>query len=170
MSMTATGNGTSYPTVGRPEGRRVGATIGIAAIMVLVIAAAYLTIGELTGDKAKATSLGWHAVPGGSLQIDDIERISSGPRQKRFELTATIKAGEKALVVDRSSFRITGYHVYLGMKPISASPAVKRIRAGQTSQMTLTYAVANDAGDLSLIFEGSRAPIRFQLSDFSPSS
>jgi hypothetical protein len=185
MSMAASPNyetvGTYEPTgnyeavVSRTDasnevhGRSIGTTIaglfGTAALLL----GGYWSITTVIGGAEPARSpQGWVHVPGEKIKIGEAVRLPKSAEAKgafrRFQVNVTVAAGEDPLVVDASSFRIDGYHVYLGMEPVKAVPHVKRIKPHKKESFSLTYQVVREADSFSLIFEGSDNPIPFRVS------
>lgn len=172
--MSTAAMSSSYETVAprseriAPRASGVGLKIGGAVIAAAVILGGYWSISQVTdGTDAARGQAGWTAVPGGLLKIDAVERIAThkriGSDFKRFRLQVTVAAHGEAMVIDRSSFRLTGYHVYLGTEPLRSRPSVKKIKAGAKAEIIVTYQVPRGAENLSLIFEGSDNPIPFSL-------
>lgn len=157
MSMAATNSFGSVPT--RTGGSGWGLRIGTGVIALAVALGGYWTITQVASSRPAGYGAQWTSVPGGMLRMDGAELVrptSDTPRAfKRFRLTVTVAAEGEPLIVDASSFRIDGYHVYMGMEPVKASPAVQKIPTGKRQKVTLTYQVPEDANDFTLIFEGS---------------
>jgi hypothetical protein len=172
MSMAATSSTyeTIVPRADRSPERsshQIVVRAGAVAAAAALVLGGYWSISAMAGADPKPVSKKWISVPGGELRVESTRRIAptKGTRGdfKRFELDVTVSAGEKAMVVNASSFRIDGYLVYLGMEPVASQPNVKRIRPGREQAFTLTYQVTRDADSFSLIFEGSDDPIPFRV-------
>ncbi len=163
MSMAA---GTSTYTSISPRPKRSGSAglkIGGAVAAIAFVLGGYWSITQLTTtSKASTPSGGWMDVSGGQIKLGAARKTRQREGFMRFTLDVTVQAGDKALVVDGSSFRIDGYHVYLGMEPVKSQPSVKKIRAGKEMDFTLTYQVTDDANDFTLIYEGG-AHVPFEV-------
>lgn len=163
MSMAA---GSSTYTTISPRPKRASSTglkIGGAVAVIAFVLGGYWSITQLTNASTAAKPHGeWMNVAGGQIKLGGAQKTRRRDGFMRFRLGVTVQAGDKALVVDGSSFRIDGYHVYLGMEPVKSQPAVTKIKAGKEMEFSLTYQVTDDANDFTLIYEGGQ-PVPFEV-------
>lgn len=168
MSMAASSTYSGTAPSKTEGGHGIGTKIAAVVAALAVGLGAYWTVGRLTGSAAaEGYGVRWRAVPGGMLRVDGASKVKSRPGArgdfKRFQVLVTVASESDELVVDASSFRIDGYHVYLGMEPVSSKPTIKKLGQGERKRFRLTYQVTKEATDFSMIFEGSRDPIPFSL-------